>query len=163
MVAGNAVPIAIRGGFDLCVPIQTIRFLVDNLAIDISLAVAAGAGADDIDGFRVTSRSRQKDLWHDGVVILVEFPCVLLIEYDIQSFVVRFLLHQHGRQDGFIGRVRRRAGAGAGVEHAAQDRQRAEAAPLIVHPTADLHRKVVVRIRRALDSTSVLGLVPIRD
>ena len=162
MVSGNAVSVPECAGVEALKPIQTIRFLVDNLAIDISLAVAAGAGADDIDGFRVTSRSRQKDLWHDGVVVLPEHPCVLLIEYDIQSFV-RVLLHQHGRQDGFIGRFRRRAGAGAAGEHAAQDRQRAEAAPLIVHPTADIHRKVVVRIRLALGCTSVLATVRIPD
>ena len=76
----------------------------------------------------------------------------------LPKYILLVLLHQHSRQDGRIGRLRRCAG-----ELAAQDRQRAVAASLIVHPLTDLHRKVVVRIRRALDYTSVLGLVPIRD
>ena len=158
MVAGNAVPVFERGIAEIHKPIQTIRFLVDNLTIDIFPAVAARAGADEVDGFCVVTRRRQKDIRHDGVVILRKHPLVFLIAYDFQSFCFIVLLHQHGRQDGPVWRLRRCAG-----ELAAQDRQRAVAASLIVHPLTDLHRKVVVRIRRALDYTSVLGLVPIRD
>ena len=166
MVAGNAVPVLECVLVEHRKPIQTRLgegvLGVGNLTIDISLVAAARAGADDVDGFFAVTRRRQKDLRHDGVVVLPELPCVLLIESDLQFFV-RVLLHQHGRQDGFIGRFRRRAGAGAGGEHAAQDRQRAEAARLIVQPPADLHRKVVVRIRLAVDCTSVLAVVRIRD
>ena len=87
---------------------------------------------------------------------------MFLIAYDFQSFRFIVLLHEHGRQDGLVGCFSRFAGAGA-VKLAAQNRQRAEAARLIVQPPADLHRKVVVRKRLALDCISVLAVVRIRD
>ena len=48
MVSGNAVSVPECAGVEALKPIQTIRFLVDNLAIDISLAdpQAAGAASD---------------------------------------------------------------------------------------------------------------------
>ena len=148
MVAGNAVLVFECVLVEHRKPIQTRLGAgvlgVDNLAIDISPVAAARAGADEVDGFCVVTRRRQKDLRHDGVVVLHKHPLVFLIAYDFQSFCFIVLLHQHGRQDGLVGCFSRFAGAGAG-ELAAQNRQRAEAARLIVQPPADLHCKVVVR------------------
>ena len=166
MVAGNVIPIrqtvqrnrlirTLCGAFE-------IQVTIGRQSMDFLRTVVARAGADDIDRCEVVALRRHKDLRHDGVIARqVCLRGVFVIEADIQiaRIITRIASpHQHGGHNGLRRRLRRCAG-----ELAAQDCQRAEAARLIVQPPADIHRKVVVRIRRALDYTSGLGLVPIRD
>ena len=160
MVAGNVVPIRQRIKDNNLIQARcgASIFAVGRQGMNIFPVVGARAGADDIDRCEVVARRRHKDLRHDGVIARqVCFRRVFVIEADLQTSIID-PLHQHGGHNGLRRRLRRCAG-----ELAAQDRQRAVAASLIVHPLTDLHRKVVVRIRRALDYTSVLDLVPIRD